>query len=79
MAETEAIKPIDGVALNTYKGWEQGVHEIPGPVAILARIYLDKQRNRIHKSQHRNRSTAVSMLEWGLADIGWKDQPIDEG
>ena len=38
--------PLFGVALNTYKRWEQGVHEIPGPVAILARIYLDKQRNR---------------------------------
>ena len=36
--------PLFGVALNTYKRWEQGVHEIPGPVAILARIYLDKHR-----------------------------------
>lgn len=36
-----------GVVISTYKRWEQGVREIPGPAVVLGRLLLKMHRGAL--------------------------------
>jgi protein subunit release factor A len=45
---------------------EAGVRVVHLPTQISAAC-------RNHRSQHQNLKVALSMIEWGLAEVGWKE------